>query len=87
MIWAQEQASQQKALFNVDISSKIGKEYVIVIDDIIRMLTIQFVIQLMLFVSGATEDLFSAEYILVSVYIVLGVAMYWLVLRNLVKFN
>ena len=87
MIWAQEQAVEQKALFNVDISSKIGKEYVIVIDDIMRMMTIQFVIQLMLFVSGATDEFFSAEYVLISVYIILGVAMYWLVLRNLVKFN
>ncbi len=87
MIWTRN-VPDQPALITLDVSDKIGTENVIVLDDIARMLIIQFTIQLMQFLSDpAAYALFSAEYFLVSMYIVLGVALYWLVFRNLVKFS
>lgn len=86
MIWARN-VPDQPALITLDVSSKIGKENIIVLDDIARMLIIQFTIQLMSFLSDPSAyALFSAEYFLISLYIVLGVALYWLVFRNLVRF-
>lgn len=87
MIWTRSSIDQQ-ALFSINVSSKIGKEYVIVLDDIARMLIIQFTIQVMQFLSNSNESaLFSAEYVLTSLYIILGVALYWLVFRNVIKFT
>ncbi len=87
MIWTRN-VPDQPALITLDVSEKIGAENVIVLDDIARMLIIQFTIQLMQFLSDPVAyALFSAEYFLVSMYIVLGVALYWLVFRNLIKFT
>lgn len=89
MIWtlASTTNDQQEALFKIDIGQKIGKEYVIVVDDVSRMLLIQFTIQVMFFLSDpANTSLFSAEYFLLSLYIVLGVCLYWLVFRRVISF-
>lgn len=87
MIWALDTSNNNNALFVIDLSSKIGKEYIIVIDDVVRMLLVQFTIQFMSFLSDPVNvSLFSAEYVLLSLYITLGVSMYWLVFRNIVRF-
>lgn len=87
MIWALDTTNNNNALFVVDLGTKIGKEYIIVIDDVMRMLLVQFTIQFMSFLSDPTHvALFSAEYVLLSFYITLGVCMYWLVFRNIVRF-
>lgn len=89
MIWtlASTTNDQQEALLTIDLGKQIGKEYVIVIDDVCRMLLIQFTIQIMFFLSDpANVSLFSAEYFLLSLYIVLGVCLYWLVFRRLIAF-
>ncbi len=89
MIWtpANTNNDQQEALLTIDLGQKIGKEYLIVFDDVCRMLIIQFTIQFMLFLSDpANVSMFSAEYFLLSLYIVLGVCLYWLVFRKLVAF-
>lgn len=77
----------QPALYSVDVSSKLGKEYVVVLDDITRMLLIQFTIQLMFYLSTQDRVFFSDEFVLLVLYIVLGVCLYWLVFRNLVRFT
>lgn len=89
MIWtlANSNNDQQEALLTIDLGRKIGKEYLIVFDDVCRMLIIQFTIQFMLFLSDPSNvSMFSAEYVLLSLYIVLGVCLYWLVFRKLVAF-
>jgi hypothetical protein len=89
MIWtlANTINDQQEALLTIDLGKRIGKEYLIVFDDVSRMLIIQFTIQFMLFLSDpANTSMFSAEYFLLSLYIVLGVCLYWLVFRKLVAF-
>lgn len=77
---------ENRAYFVIDISNKIGAEYIPMIEDMCRMVTIQVMIQLMVFLSNPTMGLATAEFFLLTMYVVLGVAMYWLVFKNVVRF-
>jgi hypothetical protein len=75
----------EESLYVVDVPQK---EYIALFDDIARMVIIQFSIQLLLFATNPSENqFFSAEFILMVVYIVLGVCLYWLVFKKLIKFK
>lgn len=71
------------SLYVVDVPYK---EYILMIDDMLRVVCIQVAIQLMLFASGDSQ-FFTAEFIMLVIYIVLGVALYWLVAKKLVVFK
>lgn len=68
------------SLYVVDVPYK---EYIPMVDDMLRIVCIQVAIQLMLFASGESQ-FFTAEFIMLVIYIVLGVALYWLVAKKLV---
>lgn len=75
----------EASLYVVDVPKK---EYLPMIDDIARMVIIQFSIQLLLFATNPEENqFFSADFILLLIYIVLGVCLYWLVFKRLVLFK
>jgi hypothetical protein len=75
-------------LYKFNISKHVGKEYLPFIEDVLRMFTIQVVLQFMIFVhSPSTNHFFDVRFIEVLVYILLGVSMYWLVLKKLIKFT
>lgn len=76
-------------LLEVDITTEWGPGYALFLDDVIRMLCIQVTIQVMMFCSSApgTMDFISPQFIVMLVYVVLGVALYWLVLKRLVVFK
>lgn len=75
----------EASLYVVDVPKK---EYLPMIDDIARMVMIQFSIQLLLFATNPEENqFFSADFILLLIYIVLGVCLYWLVFKRLVVFK
>jgi uncharacterized membrane protein SirB2 len=71
------------SLYVVDVPYK---EYIPMVDDMLRVVCIQVAIQLMLFASGDSQ-FFTAEFIMLVIYIVLGVALYWLVAKKLVVFK
>lgn len=73
-------------IFKLGISRFLGPEYLPMFHDIVRMVCIQITIQLMLFLSG-DSDFFTAQFLLLVVYIVLGVMMYWLTIRRIVSFD
>jgi hypothetical protein len=75
------------AVINIDISSKLGSEYVVMFDDISRMVLIQLTIQLMFYMSNPEHAFFTDDFMLLILYIVLGVCLYWLVFKNLIKFQ
>jgi hypothetical protein len=77
----------QPALYNVDVSSKLGPEYVNLFDDVARMVLIQLTIQLMFYLTAPDRGFITDEFVLLVLYIVLGVSMYWLVFKNLFKFK
>lgn len=80
--------TKQPALFNWRISDYVGEDYVPMFEDALRMLCIQATIQLMTFMSTSDSDrpaFFTSDFILLVVYILLGVMLYWLVLRRVLN--
>ena len=72
-------------LYVVDVPNK---DYIPLYDDIIRMVLIQFSIQLLLYATEESQNqFFTAEFILLVLYIVLGVCLYWLVFKKLIVFK
>lgn len=79
---------QLLSLMTYDISKTFGQEYVDVFNDLARMLVIQFVIQMLMHMTDSARfPFFSVEFVLMCIYIVLGVLVYWLIFKKLVKFK
>lgn len=65
-----------------------NKEYIDFINDVIRMLTIQVMIQFLFYINNPVETtFFSGDFILLLIYIILGVCVYWLVIKKLIIFK
>ncbi len=74
------------ALLDFNVTKFIDKDYVPYIEDLIRMITLQFVIQFMYFVKDpANNDLMSVNFLELIIYIIIGVSVYWLIFKKLVK--
>ncbi len=64
-----------------------NKEYVSLMDDISRMVIIQFTIQFLYYINNKDgEGFFTIDFFLLLVYIVLGVCLYWLIFKKTVTF-
>ena len=75
------------ALYTVDITSRWGKEYIPMLNDIARFVAIQFIIQLLLYtMDAAMFPFFSTDFLLLLLFIAIGVMFYHLVLSKLVVF-
>ena len=76
------------SLFTWDVSHVFGQEYVDVFYDASRMLVIQLTLQLLM---KATDPeafpFFTIEFVLMCIYIVLGVLVYWLIFRRVLKYK
>jgi len=78
--------SDGEALVDLDVTTLVGDEYVPLVDDTMRMLTLQVIIQFMLMLRSPKEySMFSESFFELLFYIVLGLMTYWLVIRKLVK--
>lgn len=60
-------------------------EYIPYCDDLVRIVTIQFVIQFMMMLRGASG--FDTDFLELVLYILAGVSMYWLILKKVFKFS
>ena len=76
-----------QSYFVVDLENTVGREYAPVIEDIFRMICIQFTIQLMLYFNSSAEGVFTWDLLCVVSYVVLGVILYWLVFKSVVTFR
>ena len=73
-------------LIDLEVSSVLGDEYIPLINDLSRMITLQVIIQLMLSMRDPVEyPFFSQHFFELLFYIVLGLITYWLVVRKLFK--
>ena len=61
-----------------------NKEYVGMVDDILRMVTIQVTIQFLYYINSTETAFFTSDFFLLIVYVVLGVCLYWLVIKKLI---
>jgi hypothetical protein len=74
------------SFYLLNISHKLGPEYVSFCNDVLRMMVLQVTLQFMIYLSNPSANAFiSAEFLLLLLYIIIGVAMYWLVVRRLVQ--
>ena len=61
---------------------KINQKYIPMIYDMIRMFTIQFITQLLVSISNPAVNLFNTVFISTTLFILLGVCFYWVVIKN-----
>jgi hypothetical protein len=73
------------SLFNVELN--IDKEYIPLINDIIRMFIIQIVAHALFVVNNKNVGFFDANFLQMLVFILLGIATYWMVVRKIVIIN
>lgn len=60
--------------------------YINLIDDVMRMVTLQATIQFLYFMNNPEETPFwTADFVLLILYVILGVCMYWLVVKRIVR--
>ena len=73
-----------ESLFEIDLD--IEKEYLPMVNDLIRMGVIQLVAQL-LFTLTTTEKFFSQIFIQTLFYLLIGIGVYWLIIRKIIIFK
>jgi hypothetical protein len=75
----------ENSLFVINVPHK---EYIEFINDLVRMMTIQVMIQFLFYINGSQEvSFFTVEFFLLLLYVALGVCVYWLVIKKLVMFK
>lgn len=78
--------NKSDTLIDLEVSSFFGDEYIPLMNDLARMLTLQIIIQLMLSMRDSKEyPFFSQHFFELLFYIVLGLMTYWLVVKKLFK--
>ena len=81
-------SSNFDSIFMIDITKQFGPEYVDMFNDIARMATIQIFIQLMLYtINPETYEMFNVDFILLLLFVILGVCAYWLIFKKIVAFK
>ena len=66
---------------------KISKEYKEYIDDLVRMGTIQIIANMMFYISNPIDNkVFSEMFGKTLLFILLGVSVYWLIIKKLIIF-
>jgi len=64
-----------------------NKEYIPLIYDILRMMSIQITIQFLYYINTDDNPFFTADFFLLLIYIVLGVCVYWLIIKKVLMFK
>lgn len=65
-----------------------NKEYVELIDDVARMLIIELAIQFLYYLNNPEQvSFFSVDFVLLVIYMILGILLYRLVFRKLITFQ
>ncbi len=78
--------SNFNSLMEVNVTKIIDKEYVAYIEDVIRMVILQCIINFMYFSKDPTNNsFFSLEFFELVLYIIIGLSVYWLIFKKLFK--
>ena len=74
------------SLLSFDLN--IDKEYLPLINDIIRMSVIQIVAQFLFVLSNPSQNsMFGETFIQTLFYLLIGIAVYWLIIRKVIAIN
>ena len=80
-------ASNFITLVQLDLSEYIDREYIPMIEDMVRMVLLQLTVNFMYFIKNPEmNSFFKLEFLELLIYIVIGVAVYWLLFKKLIKF-
>lgn len=71
-------------MYKLSVGSRLGKEYVPVVEDIARTLIIQIVVQALLAVIDPDAGFFSPVFWLILGYIILGILCYHLLFKKMI---
>ena len=75
---------ESSALYTVTLPHK---EYIPLIEDISRMVIVQMTIQFLYYINNKDgEGFFTMDFLLLLIYIILGVCIYWLIFRKSIAF-
>lgn len=78
----------ETSLFKLDVAPVMGKDGVRALNDVMRMLSIQFTVQLLLYFNDAKcTTFFTTDFVLLTLYVIMGVLVYWLILRRIVQWS
>jgi hypothetical protein len=73
-------------VYEINISNKIGEDYLPMIDDISRLLVLQLVIHLMYFLRNPYEyNFIDFNFFELIIYIIMGSCVYWLLFKRLIR--
>jgi len=70
-----------------EIPIDIDPSNIIVLNDIIRMSTIQIIAHILFSVTDPTINFFSTIFIKTLIFIIIGVASYWLFIKKIIHFT
>lgn len=67
---------------------KVDDDYKNLYNDLIKFVTILVVLNLLMFLSNPTQNVFmGSTYLKLMIYIVLGLTTYWLVISKIIVFD
>ena len=76
------------SFFNFKVTESFGEDAAWALNDVMRMLAIQFTVQaLMYFNDPNSRSFFTGEFVLMTLYVVLGVLVYWLIIRRIIQWS
>ena len=75
------------ALYRLQVSKLFGPDSPLLFQDIMRMVCIQVMIQACSALNQPGYLFWTGEFVAVLLYVVLGVMLYWLVMRKLLAFS
>jgi len=73
------------AIYEIPID--IDRDNIIILNDIIRMSTIQIIAHILFSMTDPSVNFLSALFIKTLIFIIIGVATYWLFVKKFIKFT
>ena len=73
------------SLYNIKLD--IDKENYGLINDIIRIITIQIITQLLFSINNNNVSFFNTTFLKTVIFLCIGILIYWLIIRKLVRFT
>lgn len=79
-------SSNFKSLMEFNLTKYVDQEYLPFVDDVVRMVLLQFIIQFMYFSKDPSSNaFFTLEFFELTMYIVIAVSVYWLIFKKVIK--
>lgn len=78
--------SNFKTLVKLELSKHIDKEYLLFVEDVLRLLILQISINFMYFIQNPCDNsFFKLEFLELLLYIIVGLSVYWLIFKKFVR--